>query len=140
MPIEIRHIRQSNRSSGCGPACVAMVAGVSEEAAIRAIFGSDRRTGLWTTWRQLKVGLAELGVEFAPRAKRVSDWPRIPGLSIVGLGRANTTKHYVVHWVVFDPVTDCLLDPARIKAATSAQCHRPLVSYLSIENSRHGKI
>lgn len=127
---------QSNKSSGCGPACVAMIADVSEREAIHLIFGRDQAVGLWTTRADLKAALKALGFEVSVRAKRVADWRRIPALAIVGLGQPTTGRSPVAHWVVYDPANDLVYDPIRTGPLPSAQMRRRPISYLSVGDRR----
>jgi len=92
-------VQQANRSSGCGPACLAMVAHVEYADAVQAIFGDVRTRGLWTFWPDIRRGLRALGVDFAPRVHRHRSWSGITGLSIVKCG---VNDDGTWHWVVYD--------------------------------------
>lgn len=99
---KLKHIKQTNGATGCGPACLAMVARKSEMRAIVAIFGEKRTKKLRTKWPQLRKGLSALGVAFQGPPRRVAAWDRIPGTAIVGCGkRKDADGDDIWHWVVY---------------------------------------
>lgn len=108
--MHLRHVRQRNKSSGCGPACVAILAGVGFDQAVRAIWGRDQKTGLYTDYGQLRLALKKLGVR-AARGLRSASFASAPGVYIYGCQR-NKTKDYW-HWVVYDGRTQRLYDPLK---------------------------
>lgn len=101
----LKHMMQSNRSSGCGPACLAIVSGRSEDEAIKAIFGDGRSKELRTYWPDLNRGLMGLGVSVNGRARRAGSWKSIKSTAIVACGRIKgaTRSKDKWHWVVFQP-------------------------------------
>jgi len=127
----MRHVRQTYASS-CGPACVAMVADVSEKKAIRVIFGWNKKRGHSTDWPDLKPALHLLGVAPSQKAKRVSTWTKIPWLAIVALGRSKPPIGPKLHFVVYDPATNLVFDPSRKGPVAPDRIRRLLVSYLAI--------
>lgn len=108
----MRLVRQKNRSSGCGPACVAMLAGVTYEQAIRSIWdGHDYKIDLYTGYSDLRKGLRGLGVRVADRATRSSSFTSAHGVYIYGCQR--NKKGDTWHWVVFDGRRARLYDPLK---------------------------
>lgn len=106
-PDRIRHVVQPRGSLSCGQACVAMVAGVSLGAAIRAV-GHAHGTHVF----ELKRALAKLGVECDPSDEGRfvpfrGDPAGLPPRAILWLrGPADAMKtHWAVLWDgrVYDP-------------------------------------
>lgn len=85
--------------TGCGVACVAMLAGVpyaQAEAAMREIgLWGPRSRGRYTRYRDLVAGLERLGIPC--RAARCRDLEAIATAAIVGV-RTGSRRHF--HWVV----------------------------------------
>ena|ERR1700731_4242164 len=99
----LRHLKQKY-DEGCGPTCVAMVAGVSEEDVIRAVFGKDYDDDGTFWWPDVRMALRKLSVRCAPQATKIRYWHNIKHLSIVGCWE---------HYVVYDPATRLVYDPLR---------------------------
>lgn len=133
---ELTHIGQSNRTTGCGPACVAILSGCSEADAIKAIFGEVRSTKLRTEWRHLKKGLRALGVEIRGPARRVAAWSTIPSTAIVGCGKRLTGDgDEIWHWVVYQPDGrggGLVYDPAHDAPSVPTARNRKPFSYLPV--------
>lgn len=133
---QLTHVQQSNRSTGCGPACLAILSGRTEAEAIMAIFGEARTRSLRTEWPQLKHGLAVLGVKFNGPALRTAAWSSIKGLAIVGCGKKKLSNgDEVWHWVVYDPCGEgsgLIYDPARATPHAPTRRTAKPFSYLSI--------
>jgi len=126
----LTHIRQSNRTSGCGPACVAMAAGVTEAEAIIAMFGWDRRVSLWTSWKRLRRGLRAFGVEEDSEKTKIKGWREIPTLSVVAMGKGTSSKGSVAHWVIYDPESNLVYDPAKEAPVVPTSLRRKPLAYL----------
>lgn len=120
-PPELKMIKQLNRSSGCGPACVAMVSGVSYEEAVFAIFGEHRTRSLWTDYCDLRRGLRKLNEPHARQRRFHRQWETISGISIVKCDLKRTNKW---HWVVYDSRTGLLFDPLKDHATTPRRKRR----------------
>lgn len=116
----VRFIRQENRSSGCGPACIAMVAGTrlprsqkrAYEKAVSLIFSDGRTIRLQTKWHHLRAALNKLDIAHADRIHRHRSWAGISTLSIVKCGQYGKDGENW-HWVVYDGRTGLLYDPLR---------------------------
>jgi hypothetical protein len=134
-PANIRHLRQTNRTSGCGPACVAMVADVAEQEAIQAMFGDFRSTNLWSRWTHLQRALRGLGVRIGSRPYRTLTWAEVPSLSIVGIGKRSRPDR-IAHWVVYDPASGTLYDPLRPAPISISRMRRQPLAYLRIKMDR----
>ncbi|MFT4252555.1 MAG: cysteine peptidase family C39 domain-containing protein [Caulobacter sp.] len=132
---ELRHVRQTNRSSGCGPACLAMVANTTESAAIEVLFEASQTRSLHTWWPDLKRGLKALKVRASGRAKRVAVWSRIETPAIVACGR-NLDREGEAnwHWVVFMPDANggLVYDPLREGPVPTSRIRRKPFSYLEV--------
>lgn len=131
-PARVRHVVQSNRTSGCGPAVIATAAGVSEAEAIRALFGQDQTHSLWTDWGDLRRALGMLGIELTARVRRVQTWSAVRDLAIVGVGKAGQARGSAVHWVIYDPAAELIYDPGKAEPVAASDTRRPPLSYLSI--------
>lgn len=108
--MSFRLVQQKNRSSGCGPACVAMVARVSYDQATRAIFNDDRTTELGTEYRHLRDGLKALGLRTS-FAVRATTFEQASEPSIFAVKWREQSRKW--HWVLYDPRTRRIFDPNR---------------------------
>lgn len=102
-------------ATGCGLACVAMVAGVSYTQAKKAAIKSrtvEARQPYYTSSGQVARILAELGGG-AEKGRRLSHWSSLTSLCIVGIGYKEAEGYW--HWVVFvpDPTGGYVLDPRK---------------------------
>lgn len=96
--------------TGCGLACVAMIAGVPYSA-VRSIaiglgiFDDDNKTGIGTL--EVKRLLKQFGLETSTK-NGIADWNRVPQLGVLGINDSRP------HWVVAVRThEDCyLLDPS----------------------------
>jgi hypothetical protein len=131
---QLKHIEQENRSSGCGTACIAMVAQTNYDAARKKIFG-DRKKNLYLWyWSNIRDALEGYGIWSDNRARRVSNWQRvsqIKGFAIVWC-RWNPDDT-IGHYVVWDPSSREVHDPLRNSAADYSRIRRHPVSYLLVE-------
>jgi hypothetical protein len=132
---QLNHVRQTNKSSGCGPACVAMLAGTTEDAAIEALFQGPQTRSLNTWWPDIRRGLKALEVVAADRPKRVAAWSRIKVPAVVACGQTATDEgERKWHWVVFVPDVNggLIYDPLREGPVAVAQIRRKPFSYLEV--------
>lgn len=103
--------------TGCGLACVAMLAGesyqaVREAAAGLGIYASDE--ALWSDTDYVRRLLAHYGLEAAPGERPFTSWAELPDCALLA------TKHHYEngrpfwHWAVFTraPEGAVVLDPA----------------------------
>ncbi|MFW5910855.1 MAG: hypothetical protein ACOCUJ_03350 [Thiohalospira sp.] len=103
--------------TGCGLACVAMLAGesyqsVREVAAGLGIHASDE--ALWSDTTHVRRLLDYYGIQPAPEERPFTAWAELPGCALLA------TKHHYEggrpfwHWVVFvrEPAGAVVLDPA----------------------------
>ncbi len=125
----MRHVRQTNRSSGCGPACIAMIANVDEQAAQLAMFPDCRTRSFRSQWGDIKAALDRLSAPHEPRAKPAASWTAIRKLSIVACG---LDKDENWHWVVFDPEKQLVYDPLKEEAVAPSRVRRKPFSYLAV--------
>ena len=127
MPL-LRHQRQ-RFPTGCGPACIAMIARTTQLQACKVIFGETRRRSYFTDWADVKRALKLLRVQTGPRAYKVTDWDSIQSLSLVGCSRlADGTWHLVV----CSPKERLIYDPWRPRPVPLARMRRKPFSYLSV--------
>lgn len=116
--VALKFVAQKNRSSGCGPACIAMLAGSrlskspekAYEKAIHLIFGEERSRDLYTTWKQLQDALDDLSIKYADRIHLHRSWKTITTLSIVKCG---TRGNEDWHWAIYDGRDGTLYDPLK---------------------------
>lgn len=109
--MRFRLVQQKNRSSGCGPACVAMVARVSYDRARRAMFDDDRETSLWSEYPDLRRALKALGCRAASRGVRSTSFEQASEPSIFACKWREKSDSR--HWVLYDPRSRRIYDPAR---------------------------
>ncbi len=109
--MSIRFIGQKNKSSGCGPTCVAMIAGTTYDRALAVMFSDGRKTKLRTRYPDLKLALAALNASADPRAVRCASFESADSLSIFACKWEDGTGNW--HWVVYDPASRRLYDPNR---------------------------
>lgn len=108
----MKHIQQKH-DTGCGVACVAMVARVTYDEAKDAVFPgwTEKKTVFKTRWGQLRDAMVELyrvdyvNAEFV----KTGVWMDIPKGAIV---RLVNRKKNLDHWVVKDNRGDAFLDPS----------------------------
>ncbi|MDO8908424.1 MAG: cysteine peptidase family C39 domain-containing protein [Pseudohongiella sp.] len=102
-------------STGCGIACVAMIAGISYGEAKRTAIAHGivkKRPPYYTTSGEL----TELLRKFhrgATKGRKLSKWESLDRLSIVGINFSST--HGTWHWVIYVPGIDAgfVLDPRK---------------------------
>lgn len=111
----VRRILQED-STGCGLACVAMVAGTSyakvKAIAIRLGIAGERPP-YYTSAKNLSMLMRELGLR-SSKERMLSDWKAFSSPSIVGINF--NEKHRTWHWVVYVPSADggYVLDPKKV--------------------------
>jgi hypothetical protein len=118
--MKVRFVPQENKSSGCGPACIAMLIGKrlasspsqSYAKAIEIIFKGHPRRDLYTEWGDLQSALDHLGINYAGRIHRHRSWNAIKTLSIVKCGKSGDSGNYW-HWVIYDGRNGLLYDPLK---------------------------
>ena len=110
---KIKFVHQDD-PSGCGPACIAMIGGISYPDAVALIKKRHRGEELYTHWRHLRGALTELEVPYGDSLDRVraQRWDAISTLSIVKCGRWGGEENYW-HWVVYDGTSGLLYDPLK---------------------------
>lgn len=128
-PPALRLVKQENRNSGCGPACLAMVSGVSYEEAVEALFGTAKKRGLRTRYPQIRAGLRKLKVPHAKGPRLHRNWAAITGISIVKCG-VNDDNEW--HWVVYDGRTGDLYDPLADRVREPDGRSRKISSHLPV--------
>jgi hypothetical protein len=89
-----------------------MVAGVTEEDAIRASFGRSYKGDGTFWWPDVRHALKKLSVRAAPQATKIRFWERISNLSIVGCKN---------HYVVYDPASHLIYDPLKDHPSRQSQ-------------------
>ena len=107
---KLRLIKQKD-ATGCGIAAVAMVAGVSYEAAKDAVYPnrSARRRTFATDTVHLRDALRSLGIPVADRCIRVTKGTsQLPQTALL---KTNRKPNGVFHWVVWDGKRKRILDP-----------------------------
>lgn len=132
-------IRQENRSSGCGPACVAMLASQRRgrrsakpyNHAVEIIFGAAKSRGLHIYWPTLRRALRRLNIPQATSVIRCFDWGEIECLALVKCRVRNGGKDW--HWVVFDGRKDRILyDPLKARPGPIPPRYSRPFSYLEV--------
>ncbi|MFA9460350.1 hypothetical protein [Thiohalorhabdus methylotrophus] len=103
--------------TGCGLACVAMLAGESYEAVRRTAAGMGIRAtdeALWSDTAYVRRLLRHYGIETRPGEAPFTGWAELPARALLA-----TKLHYdrgrpFWHWVVFvrEPEGPVVLDPA----------------------------
>jgi len=128
----MRLVRQ--KENGCGPACVAMLAGVTLEEAERAV-GKTRKTPT----RDVAAGLTKLRLRPGPKLVRLRPG-EVPPEDVVVKIRWHQSK--VTHWVVHER-NGRVFDPCRTEVTTLEETrHRAVVlSYLPmVRTSPHATV
>jgi hypothetical protein len=130
---KLRHVRQSNRSSGCGPACLAILGRTTQSVAIRAIWGKDKKNDLLTDWPEIKRGLKELGLSYGDRKRGVASLGTLTGVSIVCVQVADEFWHWIVNdarfGLVYDPQVGA---PLNIEDYILAYPHNQMQSFREV--------
>ena len=126
----IRHVQQSDwdmpagHVERCGPACVAMIAGVSEARAIQAA-GKTRTDDDILWWPDVKRALDVLGVSHDDQARRITNVRNIRQLAIIECQPSD-------HYVVYDPSTGLVHDPLKEHPQTVSSFRLKPKSYLAV--------
>ena len=122
-------------TTGCGIACLAMVAGSSYARAKQAIFKSRKPQKWYTFWPQLRRGMDQLGVIYEDRALRTSKLNKIKKRAIVGVGGGPRTPDS--HWVVYDPQSGLVYDPSKKYSSPrqASKFKKPIYSYLYVSKA-----
>ncbi len=104
----IKRVAQKKWEKGdCGIACVAMVAWVKYEVALRAfqkVRGIANPKNYYTFHADIQAMLSQLGIQ--SQRKRFKQMRKIPGHAIV---KVNLRQNNTWHWVVFDAGRQCLV-------------------------------
>lgn len=100
-------VRQK-KDSDCGPACLAMLAGIPLVEATRAIFGDAPRKKYYTEKDQLRAALTHYGVITLRNLRRCSDPTKLTRDALL---KTNMRKDGYYHWAVWDAKRQKLLDP-----------------------------
>jgi hypothetical protein len=114
---QLQHIQQENRSSGCGIACIAMVARTNYDGVRKTIFGDQEKNLYLYHWQDIRDALKKYGISCDNKARRVYDWQRLLQMndfSIVWCRQKRSDK--IGHYVVCDPIRRMVHDPLRDSA------------------------
>lgn len=134
--MKIKRVIQED-STGCGIACIAMVAGISYAEAKQITLNNEilkkSVKNFYTTTKDLVNILNSIGIE-SSKGRKVRYWSSINTISIVGINFLETTDTW--HWVLFIPNEDTgyVLDPSkRVKTEKRTDFSRMrLRSYIPI--------
>lgn len=100
--------------TGCGVACIAMLAG-RDYAEVRAkLFTSKRKRVFYTTYKDMRRGLGHFGLALDDgRARRFTSFADVPSTAIAAVEQSPPSKAHW-HWVVFvrEPGRRYVLDPS----------------------------
>jgi hypothetical protein len=114
---KLRHVKQLH-GTGCGAACVAIIARVSYSEALEVMF-PDQKRGFYSTYSDIRRSLVQFGVASEPIARRCTRFQRIAHLAVVGCRYRAVTETW--HWIVYDPEGWTLFDPIRDEAITTTR-------------------
>lgn len=99
--VQMNYIRQEHRT-GCGIACVAMIADVSYlevlEIARQKFRWLDTRRTFYTSSKQLQELLCAFKIK-AQKGRAIRKWSSLPEMAIVGIN--HNKKSDTWHWVIF---------------------------------------
>ena len=136
------HVMQNDRNSGCGTACIAMVARTDYEQARCKIFNEKTDDLYIWKWKDMRSYLDMMGVSHAPKAVRAPSWEKFNCFAIVWCmskverEREREPKEWKVgHYVVYDPCRGVIHDPLKRSAVTCSRIRRHPISYLEINLS-----
>jgi ABC-type bacteriocin/lantibiotic exporter with double-glycine peptidase domain len=107
----VRRIVQTD-NTGCGIACLAMLAGVSYAEARRAVFGRYHPGDCSTSTGELRRGLRKLGIRAGKRLIPLRG-RRLRSLETDAILKVNLGLDGYWHWVVWDAGRQVLRDPRR---------------------------
>lgn len=106
--MKIHHICQENKSSGCGPACIAMIVGRDYDEVREIMFPSQTR-GLWTGYADLRKALVKFGAKPIGKAVRAARFEAADEICIFAVKKSSDKERW--HWVVYDPTARLVYDP-----------------------------
>ena len=127
--MKLKFISQKNRNSGCGVACVAMLAGVSYSKAEKALFPDNSIRGRYTQYSDIQRGLLCFGVRFDNVISRERSWPKIRGISVVKCG---VTQDGNWHWLIYDGAEGIIYDPLKRGPTVPDGRSRKISSHLRV--------
>lgn len=114
--MQIKPIIQKE-TSGCGIACVAMLAGTSYDETKRianqlGINAEDEK--LWSETNYVRKLLNEYGIEASPSETQFTGWDALPDLALLAIKYRIENGRPLWHWVVFcrQEGQEVVLDPA----------------------------
>ncbi|MGH6852096.1 MAG: hypothetical protein ACREDJ_02645 [Methylocella sp.] len=137
---QLNHIKQENRSSGCGIACIAMVARTNYDVVRKKIFG-DQEKDLYLWWSDIRDALKGYGIGSDERARRVNDWQRVSQINVFSIVWCRwNSSDTIGHYVVWDPISRKVHDPLRNSAVDYSRIRRHPVSYLLVKPKAHAAI
>ena len=110
---------QENRSSGCGVACIAMLARTTYEHTRNTIFPEQENDLYIGDWPDMRTYLRKMGVS---HARKLCGRPF--GKTLIVL------RGKVGHYVVYDPQKKLIYDPLKERAVPCSQIRRHPISYL----------
>jgi hypothetical protein len=133
----LQHVAQENRSSGCGVACIAMLARTTYEHTRNTIFPEQENDLYIGDWPDMRTYLRKMGVSHAPKALRAPIWENFNCFAIVWCmsdaeERGSPVGHRgkVGHYVVYDPQKKWIYDLLKERAVPCSQIRRHPISYL----------
>ena len=99
--------------TGCGIACVAMLAGITYSTVRRLMFPDPKTREFYTSTNDVRVALKQLGFDVANRLVpiRRNQLPPITENAIIKMNLKPNTGAW--HWAVWDAERRRLLDPRR---------------------------
>ena len=130
-------VRQK-KSTSCGVAVVAMLAGVTHDEALEVMFGKGpyaRSMKFGTDWDDLRRGLQFFNVKHE-RAYYIKHWRRLTKLAILGSG--DEVDDLKGHWVIYDPKNGLIYDPCPTRGGEKPAdrwkppFNKPVYAYMAI--------
>jgi len=107
--MKMRHVVQKNKSSGCGPACVAIIVGKTYDEVREAMFPGQTQ-GLRTRYPDLRKALVQFGAKPIGRAVRATRFEAAHRVSIFAVKKSSDEERW--HWIVYDPAAGLIYDPS----------------------------
>jgi hypothetical protein len=133
----LKHVKQKDPNSGCGIACIAMLARISYDDARVTIFGDQNENLYLWEWSTMRDALQKNGVWSDKKARRAFNWQHLKNAFLIVWYRFHPDDE-VGHYVVYDPIRRVIHDPLKDTAVPVSRIRRRHpVSYLMVEPKPH---
>jgi hypothetical protein len=120
---------QTQAKDNCGPTCVAILAGITQNQACLAMFFQRREKYCLSWYEDIFRGLEQLKIEHGKKKRLVSKWKDISTTAIVSVSDDE-------HWVFYSHKEGLVYDPSRKAPVEVTKYKRKPCYYLAVKPPR----